>query len=87
MQWAGKRKEMILKKTDEVTITDVILLLFLISSVGDSVKGKIRLQKLVFLAQEEFNGGFDFKFKPAQFGPLSYILNQTILRAKRLGLL
>jgi len=86
-QWAGGRKEIILKKIDEVTITDVVLLLFLIISTSNSIRGKIRLQKLAFLAQNEFNGGFDFKFKPAQFGPLSYTLNQTILRAKRLGLI
>lgn len=78
---------MILKKINEVSITDVVILLHLIGSVKKSLRGKIRLQKLIFLAQAEFNGNFDFRFHPAQFGPLSYKLNHTINRAKRLGLI
>ncbi|MGH2612264.1 MAG: hypothetical protein ACRDFB_04360 [Rhabdochlamydiaceae bacterium] len=49
--------------------------------------GKTRLQKLVFLSQEEFNAKFDYEFKPATFGPLSYRLLDSVEELKKLDFL
>ena len=76
---------MILRETD-ITLDDLTILLDFLGQFGN-LKGKTRLQKLVFLCQTEFKGGFDYEFTPAQFGPLSYKLNHAIQRAKKLGLI
>ena len=72
--------------SDEIDITDSIIPLHIISLSGKMLKGKTRLQKLVFLSQQKANGKFDYSFVPAQFGPLSYKLNHTLERMKKLGL-
>lgn len=59
----------------------------MISLAGKSLTGKTRLQKLIFLSQEEFKGKFDFDFEPAPLGPLSYRLLDTVDELKKIGLL
>lgn len=72
---------------DEIGIKNMLIPLHIISQCGGEFSGKTRLQKLVFLSQESSNKKFNFDFKPAPFGPLSYKLNHAIERMKRIGLL
>lgn len=51
-----------------------ILPLYLIREEGGKFRGRTRLQKLVFLVQKRLDDAFDYDFKPAQQGPLSYKL-------------
>ena len=73
--------------SDEIRVRDLIIPLHIISLCGGEIHGKARLQKLVFLSQELSLNRFNFDFKAAQFGPLSYKLNDAIEKMKRLGLL
>ncbi|PJC49850.1 MAG: hypothetical protein CO032_07975 [Nitrosopumilales archaeon CG_4_9_14_0_2_um_filter_34_16] len=72
---------------NEVTLKEMILTLDAIHESGDTLSSKTRFQKIMFLAQEEFDGQFDFQFEAAQYGPLSAKLNHALQRAKKLGLL
>jgi uncharacterized protein YwgA len=49
------------------------LLMYLLRQAG-TISGKTRLQKLVFLLQEEFKVPFGYKFEPYHLGPLSFEL-------------
>ena len=49
------------------------LLMYLLRQAG-VISGKTRLQKLVFLLQEEFKVPFGYKFEPYHLGPLSFEL-------------
>jgi len=71
---------------DKINVRELIIPLHIISLCGGQLNGKTRFQKLVFLSQEDSNK-FNFEFKPAQFGPLSYKLNHALERMKKLGLL
>ena len=71
---------------NDIIIKDEIIPLHIISLLGKSLKGRTRLQKLVFLSQQKAKGKFDYSFAPAQFGPLSYKLNHSLERMKKLGL-
>ena len=71
---------------DKINVRELIIPLHIISLCGGQLNGKTRLQKLVFLSQKDSNK-FNFKFKPAQFGPLSYKLNHALERMKKLSLL
>ncbi len=60
----------------------------LISLAGDkTLRGKVRLQKLVFLSQERIEGGTMFQFGPAPLGPLSDDLNGAINQLVGIGLI
>jgi len=63
-----------------------ILPLYLIRKEGGKFRGRTRLQKLVFLVQKEMNDAFDYGFKPAQQGPLSYKLYQRMQNLEALDL-
>lgn len=73
--------------TEKISLGELLIPLHTIQLCGNLLRGKTRLQKLVFLSQEEFKGNFDYDFQPAQFGPLSYKLNHGIGRLKQLGLI
>lgn len=72
---------------DEVSMKELLIVLNFLKNSNNTVYGKTRFQKLVFLAQKEFHGDYDFNFEAAQFGPLSSKLNHAITRSKKLGLL
>lgn len=76
-----------MSSNDDISVKDMMVSLHLVSLCGGTLHGKTRLQKLIFLSQEKSNQQFDFDFLPAQFGPLSYKLNHTLERMKKLGLL
>lgn len=65
----------------------LLIPLDLISYAGGVMRGKTRLQKLVFLSQKEFEGGFDFNFDKAPLGPLSYDLLNKMDELIELGLI
>ena len=65
----------------------LLIPLDLISQVGGEMRGKTRLQKLVFLSQKEFEGEFDFNFEKAPLGPLSYNLLNKMDELTELGLI
>jgi len=52
-----------------------------------SLRGRIRLQKLVFLSQIKAKQDGLFYFEPAPFGPLSNELNDTISQLSSLDLI
>lgn len=72
---------------NEVSMKELMIVLNFLRNSSNTVYGKTRFQKLVFLAQTEFHAEYDFNFEAAQFGPLSSKLNHAITRAKKLGLL
>ena len=63
-----------------------ILPLYLISLAGRQFRGRTRIQKLVFLVQKELDDSFDYHFKPAEQGPLSYTLYKVLENLQWLGL-
>lgn len=71
---------------EAITMKDAIIPLHIIFLSGKLLKGRTRLQKLVFLSQQKAKGKFDYEFEPAPYGPLSYKLNHTLERMKKLGL-
>lgn len=75
------------KMSDEINIKDTIIPLHIISLSGKMLKGRTRLQKLVFLSQQMAKGKFDYDFEPAPYGPLSFKLNHTLERMKKMGLI
>lgn len=75
-----------MEKEDEI-LQYLLIPLYLISLAGESLRGKTRLQKLVFLAQKESEDAFDFEFEAAPLGPLSHRLNHLLERMIKMGLL
>jgi len=65
----------------------LLIPLDLISHAGGEMRGKTRLQKLIFLSQKEFKGEFDFNFDKAPLGPLSYDLLNKMDELIELGLI
>jgi hypothetical protein len=65
----------------------LLIPLDLISHAGGEMRGKTRLQKLIFLSQKEFDGEFDFNFDKAPLGPLSYDLFNKMDELIELGLI
>ncbi len=58
----------------------------LISLAADkTLRGKVRLQKLVFLTQEQLEHRTMFQFGPAPLGPLSDDLNESINQLVSIG--
>lgn len=70
-----------------INFSYMMIPLHMISLAKKHFTGKTRLQKLVFLSQEEFKAKFDYEFKPATFGPLSYRLLDSVEELKKLGFL
>lgn len=67
------------------SLKDLLIPLHLISLAEGSFSGKTRLQKLVFLGQEEYDGDYDFKFSSAPLGPLSHKLLNAVDEAIDFG--
>lgn len=51
------------------------------------IRGKVRLQKLVFLSQISLGEKYNFKFEPAPLGPLSDHVNYLLGRMSELGVI
>ena len=51
------------------------------------IRGKVRLQKLVFLSQISLGKKYDYDFEPAPLGPLSDRVNYLLGRMKELGVI
>ncbi len=75
-----------MEKEDKV-LEYLLIPLYTISLAGISLRGKTRLQKLVFLTEKESNDAFDFNFEPAPLGPLSFKLNHFLERMIKMELL
>lgn len=75
-----------MEKEDEI-LQYLLIPLYLISLAGESLRGKTRLQKLIFLTQKESKEAFDFEFEAAPLGPLSHKLNHFLERMIKMGLL
>lgn len=72
--------------TDSQITKNILIPLQIISQAGkEPLRGKIRLQKLVFLTQDKSKRKFDYDFEPAPLGPLSEDLNTSIATMKELG--
>lgn len=71
--------------TEEETVKRILIPLNIIALAKNSLRGKVRLQKLVFLVQEKSRGIVNFEFEPAPLGPLSDIVNHTISEMIELG--
>jgi len=71
----------------KLDFNSLLVPLDLISEAGGEMRGKTRLQKLVFLSQKEFEGEFDFNFDKAPLGPLSYNLLNKVDELTELGLI
>ena len=56
-----------------------------IISQGDEIRGRIRLQKLIFLSQISLKGKYNYEFEPAPLGPLSDYVNYLLKRMIELG--
>lgn len=70
---------MVANLLDEFTIPLEII------SRGDEIRGKVRLQKLVFLTQVSLGKKYDYGFEPAPLGPLSDRVNYLLRRMAELG--
>jgi len=75
-----------MEKEDKV-LEYLLIPLYIISLAGISLRGKTRLQKLVFLTEKESNDAFDFNFEPAPLGPLSHKLNHFLERMIKMELM
>lgn len=51
------------------------------------IRGKVRLQKLVFLSQIDLGEEYDYEFEPAPLGPLSDHVNYLLGRMTELGII
>ncbi len=64
----------------------VLVILEIISHSDNHLRGKTRLQKLVFLTQEDNGAAINYDFEPAPLGPLSEDVNYQIMKLKELDL-
>lgn len=58
-----------------------------IISHDEEIRGKVRLQKLVFLTQSHLGEKYNYNFEPAPLGPLSDHVNYLIGRMTELGVI
>lgn len=63
-----------------------IVPLYIIHLAGGVLKGRTRLQKLVFLAQKRTNDQIDYEFTKGWYGPVSYKLMEMVRNMASLGL-
>lgn len=68
-------------------LLDEFPILLEIISHDDEIRGKIRLQKLVFLTQIQLGKKYNYDFEPAPLGPLSDHVNYLIGRMTELGVI
>ena len=60
--------------------------LYLLHLASGVLKGRTRLQKLVFLAQKKMNDEIDFEFVKGWYGPVSYKLMELVQNLEETGL-
>ena len=79
---------MILRRCNNLTnnIFDKLVIPLQIISHGE-IRGKVRLQKLVFLSQISLQRNHDFNFEPAPLGPLSNDVNYLLSIMKEFGII
>ena len=53
----------------------------------NEIRGKVRLQKLVFLSQIHLGKKYNYDFEPAPLGPLSDHVNYLLGRMTELGVI
>lgn len=68
-------------------IHEFLIPLQIISLAKKELRGKVRLQKLIFLTQEKSKQKLDFNFEPAPLGPLSDHVNYMLVKMNELGLI
>ena len=61
------------------------VLLQLVSLEG-TLRGRVRLQKLVFLTNERYRGDLGYEFEPAPLGPVSSHVSSGMIHLQQLGL-
>lgn len=61
--------------------------LYLLHLAGGKLKGRTRLQKLVFLAQKKMHDEVDFEFVKGWYGPVSYKLMEVMRNLTDTGLI
>ena len=66
-------------------LLDEFAVLLEIISQEDEMRGRVRLQKLIFLSQISLKGKYDYEFEPAPLGPLSDHVNYLLKRMIELG--
>lgn len=68
-----------------MTAAELFVPLGLLECGGGMIRGKVRLQKMAFLAQQR-GGTVDYEFVPAPLGPLSYRLTSVMEQLQQMGL-
>jgi len=69
------------------TMLEEVIPLYLAYLSGGRIKGRTRLQKLVFLTQKAIKDEVDYDFQKGWYGPLSFRLGKIVDRLVNLGLL
>ena len=63
-----------------------IRVLLQLVSLETVFRGRVRMQKLVFLTNERYKGDLGYEFEPAPLGPVSSSVSVGMLRLQQLGL-
>ena len=71
---------------EEKNLTLSIVPLYLIELAGGKLRGRTRLQKLVFLAQKHLKDQIDYKFTKGWYGPVSYTLMDLVQTMAAIGM-
>lgn len=64
---------------------ELVVPLYLIYLSGGALRGRTRLQKMVFLSQQALKNKVDYNFRKAPFGPCSYDLYSVIENLVSMG--
>ena len=70
----------------ETMIPPRIRVILQLASLEDDFRGRVRMQKLVFLANERYRGDLEYEFEPAPLGPVSSLVSDGIRHLQQLGL-
>jgi len=75
--------------TDKTTVVEQLVPLFVANFMGGTIKGRTRLQKLVFLSQHTGRSelGVDYEFGRGWYGPFSNKLGRVVDDLVSMGLL
>jgi len=72
------------KRLNELSDTEKLVLALLYSQ-NHEIKGRTRLEKMMYLAKETGNADFSYHFVPYHFGPYSADLMNDVKTLKRFG--
>lgn len=67
-------------------MNELFIIFEIISNFNDGLRGKTRLQKLVFLTQTQCAVPLNYDFEPAPLGPLSSAVNRYVSNLEELEL-